>query len=66
MKPNLGKTDRIIRILLAVVLAFLYFSGTVSGVLGVILLVLGAVLALTSIFAICPLYLPFKFSTLPK
>jgi len=63
MKKNMSTVDRIIRVLLAIVFAYLYFSGTVSGALGVILLVLGVVFVLTSIFSFCPLYVPFKFST---
>jgi hypothetical protein len=63
MKKNMGTFDRIIRVLLAIVFAYLYFSGTVSGALGIILLVLGVVFVLTSIFSFCPLYVPFKFST---
>ena len=63
MKPNMGSLDRIIRVVLAIIFAVLYFSGTVTGTLGIILLVLGAVFLLTSLFSFCPLYLPFKFST---
>ena len=63
MKKNLGKTDRIIRVVLAVIMVALYFTGTVSGVLGMVLLVLGLVFLLTSLIGVCPLYLPFKFST---
>jgi len=63
MKRNMSNLDRIIRIAVAAVFAYLYFSGAVSGVLGIILLVLGAVFVLTSVVAFCPLYLPFKFST---
>ena len=63
MKRNMSNLDRIIRITTAAVFAFLYFSGTVSGLLGIILLVLGAVFVLTSVVAFCPLYVPFKFST---
>ena len=63
LNQNLGTFDRIIRLVIAALFAFLYFSGTVSGVLGVILLALSAVLLATSVFAFCPLYLPFKFST---
>ncbi len=60
---NIGTTDRIVRILLAIVFAALYFTGTVSGAWGIILLVLAVVFVLTSIIAFCPLYLPFKLST---
>lgn len=63
MNRNMSNLDRIIRIAVAAVFAYLYFSGTVSGVLGIVLLVLGAVFVLTSVVAFCPLYVPFKFST---
>lgn len=63
MKPNMGTTDRIIRAVLAIILAVLYFSGTVTGTLGIILLVLAGVFLLTSLISFCPLYAPFKFST---
>jgi len=63
MKRNMSNLDRIIRVIVAAVFAALYFSGTVSGALGIVLVVLGAVFLLTAIAAFCPLYLPFKFST---
>ena len=63
MKRNISNTDRIVRVLIAALLAYLYFSGIVTGAIGIILLVLGAVFLLTSVVAFCPLYAPFKFST---
>jgi hypothetical protein len=63
MKKNMGTLDRILRLIVAAVFAYLYFSGTVTGALGIILLVLGAVFVLTSLVSFCPLYLPFKIST---
>jgi hypothetical protein len=63
MKRNMSNADRIVRVILAAVFAFLYFSGTVPGALGVILLVFGGVFILTAILAFCPLYVPFKIST---
>lgn len=63
MKRNLSNTDRIVRALIAALFAYLYFGGIVTGALGIILLVLGAVFLLTSIVSFCPLYAPFKFST---
>lgn len=63
MKRNMSNTDRIIRALIAALFAYLYFSGIVTGVLGIVLLVLGAVFLLTSVVAFCPLYAPFKLST---
>ena len=63
MKSNVGTLDRILRVVVAVIFAVLYFSGTVTGTVGVILLVLGGVFLLTSLVGFCPLYLPFKLNT---
>lgn len=62
----MGNTDRLIRVILAVVFAALYFSGTVTGLPGTILVVLGAVFLLTAAVGFCPLYAPFGISTCPK
>jgi len=56
MKKNMGAADRVIRIILAAVFAYLYFSNTVTGTLGIVLLVVGAVFLLTSLVSSCPLY----------
>lgn len=56
MKKNMGTLDRGIRVILAAVFAYLYFSGTVSGTLGYVLLGFGAVFLLTSLVSFCPLY----------
>ena len=66
MKPNMGAVDRIFRVLVAAVIAILYFTGTVSGTLGIVLLVLAAVFVATSVVSFCPLYAPFGMSTCPK
>ena len=63
MKRNLSNIDRIVRVVVAAVFAALYFSGVVTGALGIVLLVLGAVFLLTAAVSFCPLYVPFKFST---
>jgi hypothetical protein len=63
MKRNLSNTDRIIRVVIAALFAYLYFAGIVTGGIGTLLVVLGGVFLLTSIIAFCPLYAPFKFST---
>jgi hypothetical protein len=63
MKRNMSDTDRIVRVILAALLAYLYFSGIVTGVLGIVLVVLAAVFLLTAAIAFCPLYAPFKIST---
>ena len=66
MKPNMGAVDRIFRVLVAAVIAILYFTGTVSGTLGIVLLVLAGVFVATSVVSFCPLYAPFGMSTCPK
>lgn len=63
MKKNMGSADRVIRLIAAIIFAILYFTGTVSGTTGLILLILGLVFALTSFISFCPLYLPFGIST---
>ncbi|MEJ2750079.1 MAG: DUF2892 domain-containing protein [Anaerolineae bacterium] len=62
-KKNMGSTDRIVRIVLAVILAALALTGTVGGVLAIIFYVLAAVFVVTSLVSFCPLYLPFNLST---
>lgn len=66
MKTNMASFDRIARILIALVFAALYFTGTVTGTTGVILLVLGAVFVLTSLISFCPLYTLFGINTCSK
>lgn len=56
MKKNMSSADRIIRVILAAVFGVLYFTGTVSGVLGYVLLVLGVIFVLTSLVSSCPIY----------
>lgn len=63
MKKNLGVIDKVVRILIAVVLVVLYFTHTITGTFGIILLILSGILVLTSIIGICPLYVPFGLST---
>ena len=61
----MGTADRIIRVIIAAVFGVLYFTGTVSGTLGIVLLVLAGVFALTSLISFCPLYAPFGIKTCP-
>jgi len=63
MKKNVGSIDKIIRVVLAIVLAALYFTGVVEGTAGIILLIVAAVLLLTSAFSLCPLYMILGLNT---
>ena len=66
MKKNIGSIDKVIRILVAVVFAVLFFTNVVTGTLGIILLVLAAVFVLTSTISFCPLYWPFGINSVKK
>ncbi len=59
----MGMLDRIIRSVLALIIGILYFTGTISGALGLILLIGAIVFLATSFVSFCPLYLPFGIST---
>jgi len=59
----MGSIDRILRVIVAIVFAVLYFTGTVTGTWGIVLLVIGVVFLLTSLVSTCPLYLPFGIKT---
>ena len=63
MKKNMGTADRVVRMIMAAIIVILYFANVLTGTLGVILLVLAGVFALTSIVSFCPLYAPFGLST---
>ncbi|MBL7825435.1 MAG: DUF2892 domain-containing protein [Saprospiraceae bacterium] len=65
MKQNVGSTDKIVRIVLALVFAALYFTGTVTGTFGYVLLALGAIFVLTSLVGFCPIYAAVGLSTCP-
>ncbi|MCX7877678.1 MAG: DUF2892 domain-containing protein [Ignavibacteria bacterium] len=66
MKKNMGSADRITRILVAVLIVILYFTGQISGTAAVILLIIAAAFILTSSVGSCPLYLPLGISTRKK
>ncbi len=65
MKKNMGNADRIIRTIIAIIVAALYFSGTLTGTVGLVLLILASVFVLTSVVSFCPLYTLFGINTCP-
>ena len=56
MKANMGSTDKMVRIIIAIVIAILFFTNVISGTLGIILLILAGIFVLTSLISFCPLY----------
>jgi len=63
MKTNMGSVDRVIRLIIAGVVAFLFFGKIITGTVGIVLMVIAAVFLLTSLIGFCPLYAAFGFST---
>lgn len=66
MNQNMGTEDRIIRIVAALGIGVLYYTGVISGLIAIVLSVLAIVFLVTSFVAVCPLYLPFGISTKRK
>lgn len=66
MKKNMGTMDRVIRIIVAVFISLLYFTGQISGTLAAILGIVALVLVITSFIGYCPAYTPLGISTKKK
>lgn len=56
MKKNMGTIDKSIRIIVAVVIASLYFTKVISGTLAIILMVFAVIFIVTSFISFCPIY----------
>jgi hypothetical protein len=66
MKKNLGNVDRVLRVTYAVAVAILFFTNVISGTIGIILLVAGIILAVTSLVSFCPIYWTLGWKTIKK
>ncbi len=56
MKTNMAVIDRIVRTLVAVLVAIGYFTGVLSGTWAIVLGIVAVVFLLTSIVGFCPIY----------
>ncbi|MDX2049532.1 MAG: DUF2892 domain-containing protein [Chitinophagaceae bacterium] len=65
MKKNMGNADRIIRLIIAAIVVALYLTNTITGTLGLVLLVLSGIFVVTSLVSFCPLYVLFGINTCP-
>ena len=63
MKPNMGTVDRAVRVVIALAIGALYVTGTISGTIGIVALVVAVVFLGTSAVGSCPAYLPLGLST---
>lgn len=66
MKKNVGSTDKVVRLALAIVLILLFYKEVLTGALGIVALVLALVLTVTSLVSFCPLYTLFGLKTTKK
>jgi len=66
MKANMGMLDRAIRVIIALTIAFLYFTGRIHGILAIVLGIFAVTFVLTSLVSFCPLYVPLGLSTRKK
>jgi hypothetical protein len=65
MKKNVGKTDMIVRLVLAALAVILYFIVD-NKLMGIILLILAIVLVVTALTRTCPIWYIFRADTLEK
>jgi Protein of unknown function (DUF2892) len=63
MKKNMGTTDKVIRILIALLIGVLYYTEIINGTTALVLGIFAAIFAITSLISFCPLYLPLGIST---
>lgn len=66
MKKNMGSADKLIRVLIAVVIAVLYYLGKIEGTLAIVLMAFAIIFLLTSLVNFCPLYTIFGIKTNKK
>ena len=60
MRKNIGKTDRIVRLVVAALLIGQYLVGFATGLLGVVGVFVGAILGMTALISFCPIYAIFR------
>lgn len=63
MKKNISSADRITRMIIAVVIAVLYFTSTITGTWGIVLMVAAGIVLLTGIINFCPVYYALGINT---
>ena len=66
MKKNMGNTDKGIRIVVALIIAALYYFNVIEGTIAYILMAFAIIFLLTSFISFCPLYSPFGINTAKK
>jgi len=65
MNANVGRTDKIVRLVLALVAFGFALVAGIGTALGIVLLLVGVVLAATAFSGFCPIYRVLGMSTCP-
>ena len=63
MKKNINTTDRIARLILALIIGVLYFTYQIQGTAAIVLGIAAIIIAATAFIGFCPLYLLLGIST---
>jgi hypothetical protein len=63
MTRNMGNLDRLLRILVALMIGWLYMTHRIGGVLAIVLGIVAVAFVATSFVGWCPAYSPFRFTT---
>jgi hypothetical protein len=63
MTKNMGTADRVIRTVLALAIAVMYFTGKITGILAIVLGILAIAFLVSSLVAWCPSYPLLGLST---
>ena len=66
MKKNMGSTDKLIRSVIGIIIAILYYAGIITGTLAIVLLAFAIIFLLTSFISFCPLYTLLGINTNKK
>ncbi|MFZ2587158.1 MAG: DUF2892 domain-containing protein [Alphaproteobacteria bacterium] len=65
LSPNVGTTDRAIRLAVALILVVLAATGVVGGLLATLAVVVALVMVATALLGFCPLYPLVGMNTCP-
>jgi hypothetical protein len=66
MKKNMGIIDRVLRVVIAIIIGALFFTGRLHGWWGIGLSIVAVVFLLTALLAKCPLYTLFGLTSCHK
>ncbi len=66
LTSNVGTADRTLRLILAIVLIVLFYTGIMPGIVGVIGLIIALLLTVTSLISFCPVYKIFRVNSIFK